>query len=125
MTAVTARRESLPLQAERHHLLRHADVTLATGASARLYEPSGLAGGGRMCRIAWASAIARRATVADNSNSGFEDERDDHRPAAELAPDVGPKDSPSDLLQLFDVVHALGERVLQSIDDARNDLVEH
>ena len=30
-----------------------------------LYEPSGLAGGERVDRLAWASAIARRATVAD------------------------------------------------------------
>jgi hypothetical protein len=37
--------------------------------TAGLSERSGFAGRGSECRLAWASAIARRATVADKFNT--------------------------------------------------------
>src|SRR6478735_6908260 len=73
----------------------------------------------------WPSSLSRCPRAASCTvTSGLQHDRDDHRPAADLATDPRADRAPDDLLELLVVADTLGDGLLDGPLDLRDDLLE-
>lgn len=77
--------------------------------------------GEKSAQLAGHTPVTRAVRPCD---SGFEDQRDDHRPTAQLPSHKGPEDTPGHLLQLDGVMDTFSKGVFERLDDPGTHLVE-